>query len=239
MGTAEFRIFNVMSGMVTIANLTLTNGRIFTGIAGGGAILNAATLTVRGCTFYGNTAGTFPGGGAIFNSGTLAIIDSTFNRNDYAAMENASSGTVTMTASTVSGNGGPVGGAGGIYNNNGGTFRVRNSIIAGNEGGYLDVTGSFISDGYNFIGAADASTGFGGSGSHDQVGTSASPANPNIGPLQDNGGPTLTMIPLRVAWLSIREIALVSASSSADLFGPLIIPGSQMLPAVTPQTLVQ
>jgi hypothetical protein len=50
--------------------------------------------------------------------------------------------------------------------------------------------GNFSSAGYNLVGAADGSSGWSGL---DQVGTTNSPIDPLLGPLQDNGGPTLTM----------------------------------------------
>jgi hypothetical protein len=49
-----------------------------------------------------------------------------------------------------------------------------------------DVAGTFSSGGYNFIGDADGSTGFTATG--DQTGTTSSPIDPLLGPLQDNGG---------------------------------------------------
>ena len=192
-GTPDFRIFNVASGNVTIANLTITGGREFSG--GGGGVLNSGNLTLRGCTFFGNIAGSFPGGGAIHNAagGTVRVINSTFHQNHYAAIENAANGTIVMHNSTVSGNGGPAAAAGGIYNASGGTFSVGSSILAGNDGSYTDATGNFTSLGYNFVGISDQSTGFTSKG--DQIGTSADPADPQLGGLQDNGGPTPTMAP--------------------------------------------
>ena len=76
----------------------------------------------------------------------------------------------------------------------GGTVAVRNTIIVGNDSSdsYSDVSGTFISEGYNLIGTTSAGgSGFGSTG--DQIGASA--AQVNLGPLQDNGGPTLTMKP--------------------------------------------
>ena len=115
---------------------------------GGGATLQcvAPRQRSRNCTFTANEA---PFGGAILNIGTLILSDS-----------------------TISGNAGSVQ-AGGIESASSGTAHVRNTIVAGNTGGYRnpDVFGTFISDGYNFIGVGAGSTGFGNSGSHDQVGT--------------------------------------------------------------------
>jgi hypothetical protein len=76
-----------------------------------------------------------------------------------------------------------------------GTVNVRSTIIAGNtdwNGGAPDVAGAFISQGYNLIGASDCSTGFVNGANNNQVGTVASPINPLLEPLQDNGGLTET-----------------------------------------------
>ena len=62
--------------------------------------------------------------------------------------------------------------------------------------------GALNSQGHNLIG-----DGTGGSGytSTDLVGTSARPIDPLLGPLQDNGGPTFTMVLLPGVLLSAPE----------------------------------
>jgi hypothetical protein len=76
----------------------------------------------------------------------------------------------------------------------GGTSELGNTIVAGNTGNTApDAEGTFSSDGYNLIGIGDQSSGFNTS-SQDQIGTAASPLNPHLGPLQNNGGPTDTML---------------------------------------------
>lgn len=74
---------------------------------------------------------------------------------------------------------------------------VENSIVAENRGelssrsDVFNFAGTFVSGGHNLIGnGRGAATAFDGPG--DQVGTPAAPINPRLGPLQDNGGPTLT-----------------------------------------------
>jgi hypothetical protein len=75
---------------------------------------------------------------------------------------------------------------------------VRNSIIAGNfwYGLYTytnsELTGAFISEGYNLVASGDGGTGFTNGVNHDQVGTGVAPLDPKLGSLQDNGGPTWT-----------------------------------------------
>src|SRR5262249_49208124 len=68
---------------------------------------------------------------------------------------------------------------------------LRNAIIAGNEAALRgpDVDGPVLSLGYNLVGQTDGSSGRVGT---DQQGTSRQPLDPQLGPLQDNGGPTST-----------------------------------------------
>src|ERR1700686_1396515 len=108
-GTPNFRIFTVPSNrVVTISDLTMSNGNIASGLAplnSGGAVANSGTLTLTNSTLSGNTA--INGGGAIFNNGTF-----------------------TLANSTVTGNSANTRG-GGIYNL--GIFSAVNSTISGNQ----------------------------------------------------------------------------------------------------------
>jgi hypothetical protein len=66
-----------------------------------------------------------------------------------------------------------------------------NTILAGNSAATSpDVSGALNSQGYNLIGDGTGGSGFDPT---DQVGTSANPIDPMLGPLQGNGGPTQTM----------------------------------------------
>ena len=109
-----------------------------------------------------------------------------------------------VTSSTISDNIAYEQGGGGIFNLYG-TVELENTIVAGNSGPNPDVEGNFISNGYNLIGDGTGSTGFTAPG--DQVGTSANPIDPKLGPLQDNGGPTETQ-------------ALLSGSPAIDAGNP-------------------
>ncbi len=185
--SGSFRIFQVAAGTVTLANLAIANGVA----SSAGGIYNSGNLTLRNCSLYSNTTGTDgPYGGAIFSGagGSLRITRCTFtaNRanNDGSAIYIGYS-DVTIENSTIFSNGS----ASAVFHSGNGTVRVRNSIIAG---GGITVSGAFVSEGYNIIGSAAGSTGFGNIG--DQIGVSA--AQVNLGPLQDNGGSTSTMRPL-------------------------------------------
>ena len=185
-----------------------------------GVISNSGTLTVTSSTIANNLAA-FGGVGGIQNTGTLIVSNSTISGNQSvnpigtsfggfaAAAGIHNQGTLTLTSSTVTGNSaspgrGPTFGLGAGVWNDGGTATLRNSIVAQNGvtgfpvfvGPFFgqDVLGSFTSLGHNLIGDGTGATGFGAAG--DRVGTGLGPINAELGPLQDNGGPTPTQAPL-------------------------------------------
>jgi hypothetical protein len=89
------------------------------------------------------------------------------------------------------------GNGGGVFHNPGGTFSVKNTLIAlnlvGLSGTGPDVFGTFTSQGHNLIGIGAFLGGFNNGVNGDIVGVAANPIDPKLGPLQNNGGPTQTM----------------------------------------------
>ena len=172
------------------ANVTETT---FSGNAGayGAGLYNHGTATVSSSTFSGNLTGTQ--GGAIYNvDGTLEITNSTISGNTSSssgALYNHSAGTTVVIGCTIVSNTG--GGAGANYQ----AMQVKDTIIANNANG-ADLSGLFVSLGHNLIGNGDGGSGFTNGVNGDLVGTSGTPVDPLLGPLQDNGGPTLTHAPL-------------------------------------------
>ena len=133
-------------------------------------------MTITNCTISGNSAVGITSldtgyGGGISNGGDLQITSSTIAHN------------------SASGGNGAFGG--GIYGS--GPTRTDSSIIALNSapiGPDFTGAGGLESTGYNIIGNnADAVI---NSQPTDQIGTPAAPIDPLLGPLADNGGPTLT-----------------------------------------------
>lgn len=207
-GTPKFHVFHITAGVVAFTNLTITNGFASTLDSNGGGIYNEGKLTVRNCTIFGNAASQSSSGAGIYTAAgsTLAVLNSTVHGNtapsgDCAGVCTSQTSVTQITNSTITGNTLPNGGnAAGIIAR--GTVRIRNSIVAGNLTGNgvggqtpFDVEGEFESGGFNFIGASDASTGF-SAALHDQTGASASPIDPKLGALQDNGGFTPTRLAL-------------------------------------------
>ena len=161
-------------GTMTISDSTISDNK---SSGNGGGIRNVGSgpvLTISNSTISGNTTDGF-GGGIAQDS-----LTATLNLNNVTITNN------TADADLIGGDFG-----GGIVIS--GTASVSNTIIAGNadlSAAGPDCFGTFTSNGYNLIGddtgcPFTATTG-------DQVGTGVSPINPQLGPLQDNGGPTFT-----------------------------------------------
>ena len=145
----------------------------------GGGIYSNGSFSVSNSTFSSNSAST---GGGIYNFGTYSanVSNSTFSGN------NADSGggilntsTLSVSNSTFSGNNADSGG--GIYNT--GTLNLSNTILANSaSGGDCDNDGSAINAfGVNLVQTGDCAI------------SDALIADPQLGPLADNGGLTQTM----------------------------------------------
>jgi hypothetical protein len=178
-GNNTVRVFEVGTSTISGAKLTLNNLTVANGRAdnAGGGILNLGTLEVNNSTISGNRAGTFSGG--IHNVGTLTVNSSTISGNsagtDNGGIGNASAGTLTVNNSTISGNSANNNG-GGI--GNGSTATLNNTIVANNEGG--NCAGLPVTDDGGNLEWPGNDCGF------------ALSADPNLGPLDANGGPTET-----------------------------------------------
>jgi sugar lactone lactonase YvrE len=193
-GGSAVRLINVaVGGNLTLRGLTLTGGSgtgaTFSG--SGGALYNSGTVAVERCTLSGNSATT---GGAIRNDGTLTLIQSTLSGNsspnDGGAIVNFGS-SLTLTHCTISGNTATNLGGGIMVSS--GSATITNSIVSGNSGANgRDIwsngpAGGVTRGGANIIGFA------GKTPDAPDSGPVANTADPLLGPLTDNGGPTQTM----------------------------------------------
>jgi hypothetical protein len=151
--------------------------------AAGGGIYNdkAAKLTLINSTLSGN--GAESEGGGIYNAGNLTAINSTVSQN-------------TAGDIFASGDGA------GIFNASTGTLILTNTIVAGNLGigrmGFepphsSDIHGAVTQADHSLVGGGDGSTGLVNGQNGNQVGTAATPIDPKLGPLQNNGGSTPTL----------------------------------------------
>ena len=181
-------IENESNGSVTVSNCTISNNYALNG--GGIDHSTSGNLTITNSTISGNGTNFYGGGVFINSSGTVKLLNSTFSGNNApnngGAIVNIGTGAVQISNCTISKNSSNSGG--GIESDSG-TVTVANSIIADNTGD--DVVADCTSLGHNLLGSVFG-TGFTNGKNGDQVGI----LDPNLGPLQDNGGPTKTMAPL-------------------------------------------
>src|SRR5439155_1189600 len=135
-GTPNFRIFDVLSGTVTISGLTVSNGRDDVG----GGIYSSAELTLNDCAVTNNFA--TESGGGIFNTSSM-IISNCVVRGNSAAGETGdgfgggiynatSAAALKSTISDTSVTNGPRDGLGGGICNDG-TLTLTSSVINGNS----------------------------------------------------------------------------------------------------------
>jgi hypothetical protein len=143
-GNAASRVFENFASDVTISGFTVTNGLPPTGDNnGGGGILSHGGLTLIGTNILNNNAGgSFPppnaGGGGIGISagGTLSVTASIISGNESQHGPGggiSAGGTVTVSNSTINNNEGLCAAGGIAFNDTGGTLTVTSSTIIGNS----------------------------------------------------------------------------------------------------------
>ncbi len=156
------------AGTITLSNDTLSGNNANGGTAGAGNV----SFTI----YYHTNLGYYGGSGGSGGSGTgggLFVVKGS---------------ALTLANTLIAGNNVTAGlggaGAGGVVKNG----------ISGSSGraSAPDVSGALVSSDHDLIGDGTGSNLT--NGSHgDQVGSSTNPLDPKLGPLQNNGGPTLTM----------------------------------------------
>jgi fibronectin-binding autotransporter adhesin len=157
------------NGSLALSNSTVANN---TGASGGG-ISSTGSLTIVNSTIVGNTA-TSNGGGGFFDGGTVTVVNSTITDNVVPGGSSAGAGLSL----------------------NGGTDILNNTIVALNTDVFPngttadDIAGTPLatSSGFNLIG-----TGGAGGLVNGTNGNLVNVANPRLGLLANNGGPTATV----------------------------------------------
>lgn len=192
---------NASSGTPAVpATLTINNSIVSnntaSGSGGGMQNFSTSTVTINNSTFMGNISnGTTGGGGGQFN-GRVLITNSTFANNTAPAAGglqlNGTLGTI-LTNVTVSGNTATTNGGGIHRGTTNANFFIRNSIVAGNNGistspDITSSTGGTTSLGNNIIGNVGTSTGW--------IASDLLNTNPMLGALANNGGTTMTFLPM-------------------------------------------
>jgi len=184
-GGLASRVIQVgLSADVVLRNLSIVDGREFfsAGISNGGNLVLDHVLVANNQS--GTEKGT--GGGISTADGELTLVNSTVSGNvGYTGGIFATGGTITIRSSTITGNTGSQGG--GIVSFV--PFTLRNSIIAGNIDGDPDDANANANCGVR------KPTFFDKNVSNDEsCGTDPALiiADPLLGPLANNGGPTRT-----------------------------------------------
>ncbi|HET6249367.1 MAG TPA: choice-of-anchor Q domain-containing protein [Tepidisphaeraceae bacterium] len=158
---------------------------------GGGIDSGVDVLTIANSTFNGDRAGSNVGAGNNVGGGGLAI--------DTNAASGAGGSTITVVDSTFSGNAAGLGLGGGISNTvPGNNVTLDGDIVAANtatgSSTANDLAGNFDAGSMsNLIGDGSTQTFIVNGTNGNIVGTHASPINPLLAPLANNGGPTQTM----------------------------------------------
>jgi large repetitive protein len=172
-----------VGGALTIVDSTIS-GNVCGAGGGGGVFLGASALSIEGTTIAQNQAtGDGIGGGGFITAATLTITNSTISGNaaPFLAGGLLVTGTGTIRNVTFVDNDATTGSA--IYGD-GGTVTMVSSIIAGAAADHC--VGTVTSGGNNLD--SDGSCAFAAPGDQNDV-------DPQLGPLADNGGPTLTHLP--------------------------------------------
>lgn len=232
-----------VTGSVVSGNTTSDNG--------GGLNNNAnGTFTVVDTTISGNTStGSGGGGGGFTNNfgGAMTVTGSTISGNSSAGsgggVDSNANGPLTITNSTISGNTdtGAFGGGGGLYKNFGAAITLTNVTIIGNSSltggsniennnpaGSLSLRNTIVANpasGSNCAGPLPTSLGnnLASDASCNLVAAGDLPnTNPLVGPLANNGGPTLTH-------------ALLVGSPAIDAAGGCPPPATDQRGVVRPQ----
>jgi hypothetical protein len=196
------------TGNLTVDSSTLSYNYAanFGGALGGaaGVATHAGTTTVRNSTLSGNGAGGI-GGGTYFSYNSAATVENSTIYDNYAsrggglyhAGRSVAPGLV-VTGSTITDNyalvrGGGVGGGGApatyvqpILRD---TIVSANTVGTGGTGPDLAIEGLTMDAGFSLIGTVDSDV------TINPTGPNIIGQNPQLGPLDDNGGPTQTEKP--------------------------------------------
>lgn len=179
----------VNGGTLTVTNSTISTNSAPSYSAFGGGIENGGTLTLSNSSVISNSAGS--GGGGLANAGIVTLINSTVSGNSAAqgaalfsqlSCCGAPPSHVVIAYSTLSDNTATTAG-GALFLMDGAPAVITGSILAANTPANCATPMPGEGQGYNL----DSGTSCGFTHSTDITNT-----DPLLGPLANNGGPTLT-----------------------------------------------
>jgi CSLREA domain-containing protein len=225
---------NTGAGDIVLTKVRVLNNHSF--VTPGGGLFATATggITLVDSTIFANVSGDVGGGVHLTASGALSIQGTTIAQNRAVGGGGlvASGTTFTITNSTISGNvaegvagggGLSAAGAGTIRNVtfvdndaptasailNAGTLTVVSAIIAGNAANHCG--GAAVTSGGNNL-DSNGSCAFAAPGDQNNV-------DPQLGPLADNGGPTLTHMPADVVGSPVVDHGAAADCPATDQRG--------------------
>ncbi|MFP4345981.1 MAG: Ig-like domain-containing protein [Anaerolineales bacterium] len=149
---------------------------------GGGVSSMGAALVLVDSTVHDNSTASGSGGIYISWDGSLTATDSTFSGNTGAIHQTSAAGGITLTHSAIAANSGSPAGL-----NLAIRATLSNTILANDNGSNCGGSGLLLSGGYNL--SSDSSCTLTATGD-------LTDTDPLLGPLADNGGSTLTHLPL-------------------------------------------
>ena len=202
----------------TISNSTISNN---SAVGQGGGVANLsragldATTNITRSTLQGNSSNGSPGlAGGLENRSSstglvvVNVINSTISGNTAvkgAGVHNteattAGTASINFNYSTIAANTAATNG-GGVFQDGGGSIKLKNSIVADNAApAGPDISGTVTSQGYNLVENISG-------GTFAVLGGDLTGTDPQLGPLANNGGGTLTQRPAPSS-LSIDSIPI-------------------------------
>jgi hypothetical protein len=166
---------------------------------GGGVAVEAGVLNAEGNSFVANTS--LGGGGGIDTgvSSTVNVMASTFHQNASTSGLGGAGilarGDLVISNSTITGNSDTSGtGVGGVNHLGSSGLLLSSTIVSGNTGldaknnPDLKTSAAAVSDGHNLVGKSNGVQGL--------LATDLVGVDPQLGPLQYNGGTTASRVPL-------------------------------------------
>lgn len=196
--------------ILNISNTTIRNNTTGGEDNDGGGLYNHAggIASIDSTLIEGNSAselGNAASGGGIFNLGTVAMRNSTVSTNTArtigGGIYTGSNSNLTLLFSTIANNEIVDGTAGGLWVDNlVSSTTLKATIIANNVAPFNpdceDVVNTIVTEGYNVLGIGDGCANLVDGVNNDQVGSSATPLDARISNLDNNGGPTMSHMPL-------------------------------------------
>lgn len=191
-------VFN--AGTLTLTNVAVTDNQSSGGGNGGGVYNLSGLLTINNSTINSNIGANGGGGILNFSGATMIINNSTITENNVTIANGgggiANVGTITVTGSTIANNSAAANPGGGVVNF--GSFTSGSSIYADNTAASNpDFSGTLTSNNFNLIEDTTGTTislfeGRSNKGLSNLAANDITGVDPMLGPLQNNGGTTLT-----------------------------------------------